>query len=89
MDAICDIDKAAQEQTKAYLWTAFGVTGPIVIDGPTKQEGPLSPIKSTLTTSLGHRYLDDLVNTDHGALVMTMKAHKANDIHTQADHLKA
>ena len=53
-DAICDIDKAAQEQTKAYIRTAFGVTGPIVIDGLTKQEDPLSLIKSTLTTSLGN-----------------------------------
>ena len=53
-DTICDIDKAAQRQTKAFIRTAYEVTGPIVIDGLTKQGGPLSPIKSTLTTSLGH-----------------------------------
>ena len=51
---ICNIDRAAQKQTKAYICTAYGVTSPIVIDGLTKQGGPLSPIKSTLTTSLGH-----------------------------------
>ena len=84
-DAICDLDKAAQKQTKAYIHTAYGVTGPIVIDRLTKQGGPLSPIKSTLTTSLGHRYLDNLASTDPGALIMTMKAWKANDVHTPND----
>ena len=54
LDAICNLDKAAQMQTKAFICTACGITGPIVIDGLTKQGGPLSPIKSTLTTSLGH-----------------------------------
>jgi len=78
-DAIRDIDEAAQMQTKAFIRTAYGVTGPIVTDGLTKQGGPLSPIKSTLTTSLGHRYLDDLASTDRGALIMTTKANKAND----------
>jgi hypothetical protein len=53
-DAICDIDKAAQRQTKAFICTTYGITGPIVIDGLKKQGSPLSPIKSTLTTSLGH-----------------------------------
>ena len=58
LDTICDIDKADQEQTKAYIRTAFAVTSPIVIEGLTKQGDPLSPIKSTLTASLGHQYLD-------------------------------
>ena len=30
------------------------------MDGLTKQGGTLSPLKSTMTTSLGHCYLDDL-----------------------------
>ena len=88
-DAICDLDKAAQTQTKAFIRTIYGVTGPIVIDGLTKQGGPLSPIKSTLTTSLGHRYLEDLASTNQGALVMTSKANKANDFHTPDDRLQA
>src|SRR5882762_492695 len=88
-DAIRDLDKAAQTQTKAFIRTAYGITGPIVIDGLTKQGGPLSPIKSTLTTSLGHRYLDDLASTDRGALIMTSKANKANDFHTPDDRLQA
>jgi hypothetical protein len=66
-DAICDLDKAAQKHTKAYIHTAYGVTGPVVIDRLTKH---------------GHCYLDDLASTDPGVLIMTMKAWKANDIHT-------
>ena len=81
-DAISDLDKAAQKQTKAYIRTAYGITGPIVIDGLTKQGRPLSPVKSTLTTSLGHRYLDDMASSDSGVLVMSTKAQKANDSHT-------
>lgn len=53
-DAISDLDKAAQKQTKAFIRTAYGITGPIVVDGLTKQGRPLSLIKSTFTTSLGH-----------------------------------
>jgi hypothetical protein len=88
-DAICDLDKAAQMQAKAFIRTAYGVTGPIVIDGLTKQGRPLSPIKSTLTTSLGHRYLEDLTSTDQGALGMTSKANKANYFYTPDDRLQA
>jgi hypothetical protein len=54
LDAICDIDTAAQRQTTAFIYTAYGITGPRVIDSLTKQGGLLSPVKSTLTTSLGH-----------------------------------
>ena len=54
LDVICNLDKAAQMQTKAFIHTAYRITGPIVINGLTKQGGPLSSIKSTLTTSLRH-----------------------------------
>ena len=30
-DAICNLDKAVQMQTKAFIHTAYGITGPIVI----------------------------------------------------------
>ncbi|KAJ7868230.1 hypothetical protein B0H14DRAFT_3585894 [Mycena olivaceomarginata] len=33
---------------------------PIVVSGVTKQGGPASPLKAIYTTSLGHRYLDDI-----------------------------
>jgi Reverse transcriptase (RNA-dependent DNA polymerase) len=88
-EAICDLDRAAQTQTKAYIRTAYGITGPIIVNGLTKQGGPLSPIKSTFTTSLGHRYLDDLASSDSGALVMSTKALKTNNVHTPDDRIQA
>ena len=60
--AIADIDKAAQTNTKVFIWTAHGVTKPIIVSGVAKKGGPISLLKSTLTTSLGHCYLDDLAN---------------------------
>ena len=39
--SIIDLDKAAQSHTKVFVWTAYGVTGPIVVDRLTKQGGPL------------------------------------------------
>jgi hypothetical protein len=65
---------------------AFGVTGPIIVDGLTKQGGPLSPIKSTLTTSLGHCYLDDLAKDDPGMLILKSKSHQSSDPHTPLDN---
>jgi len=69
-DSIRKLDKAAQTQTKAFVHMAFGVMGPIIVDELTKQGGPLSPIKSTLTTSLGHHYLDNLAKNDPGTLFL-------------------
>ena len=89
LDVICNLAKAAQMQTKAFIHTAYGITGPIVIDSLTKQGRPLSPIKSTLTTSLGHRYLEDIAKNDQGALVMATKAYKAENCHTPDNHLQA
>jgi len=52
------------------MQTAFGMAGPIVVNAVTKQGGPASPLKSTLTTSLGHRYLDDLAKNANGTLIL-------------------
>src|SRR6202050_3737219 len=84
-DSIRKLDKAAQKRTKAFVPTAFGITGLIIVDGLTKQGGPLSPIKSTLTMSLGHRYLDDLARNDPGTLVLKSKTHQLGDPHTPLD----
>lgn len=84
-DSIRKLDEAAQKETKAFVRTAYGITGLIIVDGLTKQGGPLSPIKSTLTTSLGHRYLDDLARNDPGTLVLKSKTHQLGDPHTPLD----
>ena len=87
-DSVRKLDEAAQTQTKAFVHMAFGVTGPIIVDGLTKQGGPLSPIKSTLTTSLGHRYLGGLAKNDPGTLVLKSKSHKSGDPHTPLDNIQ-
>jgi hypothetical protein len=78
-EQISKLDMAAQERTPVWVRTAYGLAGPIIIDAVTKQGGPASSLKSILTTSLGHRYLDDVARMDPGALVLqtsTMKGGK-------------
>ena len=70
-DEIVNLDRAAQSMTKVYVRTAYGIAGPIVVDAVTKQGGPASPLKSVLTTSLGHRYLDDIASKECGAVTLT------------------
>jgi hypothetical protein len=82
--AISDLDRAAQTDTKCFIRTAYGVTEPIVVTGVTKQGGPLSPLKSTFTTSLGHYLVDDLVQNDDDALVITSASNKRGDPHFRA-----
>jgi hypothetical protein len=83
--AIADLDRAAQTNTKCYIRTAHGLTNPITISGLTKQGGSLSPIKSTLTTSLGHHYLVDLTSNDPDALVISSGC--LNDPHLPSDSI--
>ena len=85
--AIIDIDKAAQTNTKVFIRTAHGLTEPICVSGVAKQGGPISPLKSTLTTSLGHRYLDDVANQTSGALTITSSSHECLDPHLPDDNL--
>jgi len=87
--SIIDVDKAAQKDTKCFIRTAYGVTVPIVVSDVNKQGGPLSPIKSTFTTSLGHYYLNDLMANDPDALIVSSSARERNDPHLKddGDHL--
>ena len=86
-DTIIDIDKAAQTNTKVFIRTAHGLTEPIFVSGVAKQGGPISPLKSTLTTSLGHRYLDDVASDTPGALTITTSSHDRLDPHLPDDHI--
>jgi hypothetical protein len=78
---IIKLDRAAQKDTKVFIRTAYGTTSPIVLNGVTKQGGPLSPLKSTMTTSLGHHYLDDLARNSSDTLIIKSKtkAHLPDD----------
>jgi hypothetical protein len=70
---IIELDRAAQRDTKVFIRTAYGMTGPIVINGVTKQGGPLSPLKLTMTTSLGNCYLNDLARNSPDTLIVRSK----------------
>ena len=85
--AIVDIDKAAQTNTKVFIRTAHGLTDPIIVSGVAKQGGPISPLKSTLTTSLGHRYLDDFANLTPGSLTISTSNHERIDPHQPDDNI--
>ncbi|KAJ7491047.1 hypothetical protein FB451DRAFT_1023142 [Mycena latifolia] len=85
---IIDIDRESQTEVKCYIRTAYGLTEPIIISGVNKQGGPMSPLKSTLTTSLGHHYLNDMLANDPDTLILTTTAFKKADPHLPDDHLK-
>src|SRR5258708_39371352 len=53
-EEIISLDQSSQTDVQCMICTAYGDTNPIVINGVTKQGGPLSPFKSALTMSLGH-----------------------------------
>ncbi|KAF5380096.1 hypothetical protein D9615_006221 [Tricholomella constricta] len=86
-DAICDLDRAAQSSTRCFPRTAFGIAEPIVVEGVTKQGGPMSPFKATMTTSLGHRYLSDLAANDPDCIVISSTSRARGDPHLPDDQL--
>jgi hypothetical protein len=86
--SIIDLDRASQTDTKCFIRTAHGTTEPITVTGVTKQGGPLSPIKSTYTTGMGHRYLNDLAAQDPDALIITTSSAKRGDPHLPDDKLQ-
>ncbi|PFH45728.1 hypothetical protein AMATHDRAFT_51507 [Amanita thiersii Skay4041] len=83
-----NLDISAQLNVPYNMKTAYGYTPTFVITGVTKQGGPLSPLKSTLTTSLGNLWLHNLVFEflDPPLTVSTLH-HKLQDFHTPTDLL--
>ncbi|KAJ4499753.1 hypothetical protein C8R41DRAFT_729585, partial [Lentinula lateritia] len=88
-DSIAKLDQAAQKDNNCIIRTAHGLTKPIIINGVTKQGGPLSPLKSTLTTSMGHHYLNDLLLQDPDALIISSTNQRKDDPHLSDDNLVA
>jgi hypothetical protein len=83
--AVADLDLVAQSSTQCFPWTAFGIADPIVVDGVTKQGGPMSPFQATITTSLGHRYLDDLATSDLDCVIIWSMSKMVNNPHLPDD----
>ena len=83
--AVADLDHVAQSSIRCFPHMAFGIADPIVVNGVTKQGGPMSPFKATITTSLGHRYLDDLASVDPDCVVIQSTSKMVNNPHLPDD----
>ncbi|KAL6306090.1 hypothetical protein BKA93DRAFT_730012, partial [Sparassis latifolia] len=83
---IIDLDRASQTDTRCFIRTAHGTTEPIIVTGVTKQGGSLSPVKSTYTTSLGHRYLNDIASQDPDTVIVSTSSAERGDPHLPEDH---
>ncbi|KAJ7687241.1 hypothetical protein B0H17DRAFT_939568, partial [Mycena rosella] len=83
--SIIDLDLASQTGTECRIRTFYGPTSPIVVSGVTKQGGPASPLKAIYTTSLGHRYLDDIAAQHVDSLVITTANALSADPHLPND----
>ncbi|KAF5376641.1 hypothetical protein D9615_007876 [Tricholomella constricta] len=68
--SIIDLDKSSQDHVPYRVKTAYGFTDPFIVNGVTKQGGSLSPLKCTLTTSLGNRWISDLQRDQPGEIVI-------------------
>ncbi len=79
---IAQLDKSFQTDVQCQICTAYGDTDVLLINGVTRQGGPLSPFKSALTTSLGHRWLSD----SFGINVQSLMARKGEP-HTPLDDI--
>lgn len=79
--SIIDLDTSAQTDVPCRVRTAYGDTDPFIITGVTKQGGPLSPFKSAITTSLGHRWISNATEQ----LLFTTANHKNGERHTPVD----
>ena len=84
-ESIIHLDQASQSQVPCTIQTAYGQSRKIMIDGVTKQGGPLSPLKATMTTSLGHRWLDDMAKESPSRLVVKSMQSIKTDPHTPDD----
>ena len=53
-EEIIELDTASHYMVPCTIQTAYGQSDQIMVNGVTKQGGPLSTLKATMTTSLRH-----------------------------------
>ncbi|KAF5333796.1 hypothetical protein D9758_015263 [Tetrapyrgos nigripes] len=85
--SLIDLDISFQSNVPYSILSAYGLTDPFIVNGVTKQGGPLSPLKSCLMTSLGHYWLNDLLRNDPGALVISTANCRNRCFHTPIDNV--
>ena len=69
--SVVDLISAGHHQVPFRVRTAYGDSEQFLISGLTRQGEPMGPIKSTLTTSLGNRWLNDLMVNDDRVVIQT------------------
>ncbi|KAF8995602.1 hypothetical protein BDZ89DRAFT_1029558 [Hymenopellis radicata] len=85
--SIADFDRSAQADVPYRVKTFYGLTSRFIVSGVTKQGGPLSPLKCTLTSSLGNHWLaDTLRETDDIVTIRTVQG-TLREPHLPADRL--
>ncbi|KZV74808.1 hypothetical protein PENSPDRAFT_542609, partial [Peniophora sp. CONT] len=84
--SIADLDRSMQDNVPYRARTAYGLTDSFIVSGVTKQGGPLSPLKCTMTSSLCNHWLSDTARGIPGAL--TVRTPRAQQPHTPADRLQ-
>lgn len=85
--SLIDFDQSAQSNVPYRVKTAYGFTDSFIISGVTKQGGPMSPLKSTLTTSLGNHWLYDSLSHTGDILTISSLQSRLSQHHVPDDAL--
>ncbi|KAF9027241.1 hypothetical protein BDZ89DRAFT_883338, partial [Hymenopellis radicata] len=86
-NSIADFDRSAQDNVPYRVKTFYGLTPEFVISGVTKQGGPLSPLKCTLTSSLGNHWLADALRGVGDIVTLRTVQSRLGAPHLPADHI--
>ncbi|KAH6902105.1 hypothetical protein BKA70DRAFT_1113294 [Coprinopsis sp. MPI-PUGE-AT-0042] len=84
---IIDLDRSAQSNVPYSIKTAYGLSPSFIVNDVTKQGGPLSPLKCSLTTSLANRWLYDLSSSLPGSFRLSSHNSRLNLFHTPSDDI--
>jgi len=82
---VADLDHAAKSSTQCFPRMAFSIANHIIVNSVTKQGRSMSPFKATITTSLRHCYLVDLVSSNPDCIIIQSTTKLANDPHLPDD----
>ncbi|KAF9028044.1 hypothetical protein BDZ89DRAFT_1066395, partial [Hymenopellis radicata] len=85
--SIVDFDRSAQADVPYRVKTFYGFTSRFVVSGVTKQGGPLSPLKCTLTSSLGNHWLADTLRESADIVTVRTVQNTLRAPHLPADRL--
>ena len=85
--AIIDLDRSSQQDVPYHIKTAFGFTDTFIVNGVTKQGGSLSPLKCTLTTSMGNQWIADRKLHTPGSISISSHFTRRQMPHTPLDHI--